>query len=167
MVDVGLVLNILQAVSIVIGISMAIIEIRKIREDRHNQFAVEMLEFTRSQEFLEHWFFFMNMEFSNVEEWREKYGPVTNPEDAVHWYVIVNIIDTLGQRVLNGQIDFDTAILYLNPISIVFAWDRSNLIFKEWREMYNLPTIMVGFEFLVNEIKKKYPDMIPMRMPNP
>jgi hypothetical protein len=165
MLELSTTLNLIETAGILIGITLGIMEIRNIRQDRRNQFAVEMLEYHISQEYTEHWLSFMKMKYSTPEEWREKYGPVANPEEAVHWYIIANTFDQIGHRLLNGQIDFDTVLSYLNPVSVEYAWEKCNSIFEEWRELYNLPSIMAGFEFLVKEIKRKYPEMNPMRLP--
>ena len=106
----------------------------------------------------------MNIKYSTTEEWRKKYGPVTNPKEAVHWYSVVNTLNHIGHRLCNRQIDFDTILSYLNPVTVEYVWEKSNFIFKEGQELYNLPSIMTGLEFLVKEIDKKYPEMIPMRL---
>jgi hypothetical protein len=99
------------------------------------------------------------LDFSSNEEWGEKYGPYVNPEASKHWYSLVFYFNSLGKRVINGQIDLDTVLLYVEPFGPLLTWEKSLPIFEAWRKRFNYP-IMSGFEFLVNSIKERYPTIV-------
>jgi len=160
MVDATFALNLVETVGILVGVTIAVIEIRKSREERRNQFSLEYIQYSGSQELWEHWISILNnMDFSTYEEWQEKYGPRTNPEVAKHWYSFTFYHDTLGNRILNGQIDLESVLLYLQPYGAILVYKKSLPIFEAWRELYNLPKIMGGYEFLVNKLKKRHPNV--------
>ena len=160
MVDATFALNLVETVGILVGVTIAIIEIRKSREDRRNQVADQFLEYSKSQEYMEHWISFLrNMEFSTYEEWSEKYSPYVNPEAAVHWYTLHFYIDTIGKRVIDGMIDLDLALSNMPASMVIGIWEKSQPIFEEWKKRYNMPTWVPGLEYLYNEMKKIYPDM--------
>jgi len=160
MVDATFVLNLVETVGILVGVAIAIMEIRRSREERRNQFSAEFLRHWSTREFWENWISFLrNMDFSTVEEWAEKYGPYANPEVSKHWYTLIFYFDKLGRRVDDGKIDLDSALFYVEPFGVLLTWEKSLPIFEEWRERMNYP-IMSGFEFLYNETKKKYPTLV-------
>lgn len=158
MVDATFLVNLVEAVGILAGVAIAIMEIRKSREDRRIQVADQFLAYSTSQEFMEHWISFLrNMEFSTYEEWGEKYDPYVKPEVAVHWFSLVFFLELVGQRVIDGMIDLDMALSNLSASMVIGIWEKSKPIFEEWRKRYNIPQWMNGFEFLYNEMKKEYP----------
>jgi len=60
---------------------------------------------------------------------------------------------------LNGHIDLEDVVGYVEPYGLLLVWERSFPIFEKWKERYNNPKAFEGFEFLVNEIKKTYPNI--------
>jgi len=166
MVDANFVLNLVEAVGILVGVAIAIMEIRRSREERDIHFSIDYVRDATSPEGWKSWFSFLrNMDFSSYEEWSEKYGPYVNPEAALHWYSMFSYYDGLGRRILNGHIDLETVLSYLDPIIPFAVWEKSKTIFEEWRERFNYPDMEYGFEFLVKELKRKYPDVT--YIPNP
>ena len=53
MLDLTIVLSLIETTGIIIGITLGIMEIRNMKQDRRNQFAVELLDYTSSQEYME------------------------------------------------------------------------------------------------------------------
>jgi len=166
MVDATFALNLVETVGILIGVAIALMEIRKGREERRNQFSYELLRVYSSMAAQESWISFVNnMDFSTYEEWSEKYGPYTNPEAAKHWYALINYFNTLGLQTMNGQIDLETVLIYVDPNIPLMLWNKSLPIFQAWRERYNNPHMRNGFEYLVNELKRRHPKHTPIPHP--
>jgi hypothetical protein len=159
MVDATFALNLVETVGILVGVSIAIMEIRKSREERRNQVLDQLFQLGSSFEYTKHWTSFVNnSEFSNYDEWSEKYGAYTNPEAFTHWLSFLRYHELIGQRVISGLIDLDIALINLDPVSIIGIWEKSKPIINEWRKRYNLPSFFNGFEFLHDEMRKIYPD---------
>jgi hypothetical protein len=166
MVDANFVLNLVNTAGILAGVYIAINELRKGREERRNQFSQTGLNAFSSPGFMESWVSFLrNMDFSTYEEWGEKYGPYTNPEAAKHWYTLTGHFSMMGLMVMNGQLDLETVLIYVDPNMPFMLWEKSLPIFKAWRERFNNPDMQKGFEYLVNELKKNYPNHT--AIPNP
>lgn len=160
MVDTSFVLNLVETVGILIGVTIGIIEIRNIREERRNQMIDLNIQNSGRIETYEKWIRAVSQVFSSYEEWREKYGPITNPEAAKYMYAIWGIYDALGNNLRDGYIDADYMLKNISPIIPVIAiWERSKVIFEHWRERYNYPSMYDGFEYLYNIVKKEYPDV--------
>ncbi len=160
MVDATFLLNLVETVGILVGVTIAIMEIRKGREDRRNQVADQFLEFSKSQEYMEHWISFLrNMDFETYDEWSEKYGPYANPEAAVHYYALIHYMDTVGRRVIEGRMDLDLAVSNMPIAMVIGVWEKSQPIFEEWKKRYKLSSYAPGLELLYNEMKKTYPEM--------
>jgi len=166
MVDATFMLNLVETVGILVGVTIAIMELRKGREERRNQFSAELLRTWSTREFWENWISFLrNMDFSTIEEWNEKYGPYVNPEASKHWYSLIFFYDLLGKRVIDGQIDLESVLFYVEPFGILLTWEKSLPIFEEWRERMKFP-IMSGFEFLVNSVQERYPTLMSTPYPD-
>ena len=168
MVDVTyqMVLSTLQTAGILAGIAYYLFMMRRLREERRNQYANEVGNISFSQEYSENWISFLrNMEFSTYEEWGEKYGPYVNPDAAIRYFSLISYYNSLGTRIMKGQIDADSVTEYMMAFHPLLVWEKSITIFEEWRKRYNNPKMMNGFEYLVTEIKKIHPNLT--STPNP
>jgi hypothetical protein len=159
MVDANFVLNLVEAIGILVGVSIAILEIRRSREERRNQLIDQVIENSRKTERMEPWIHATNQNFSSYEEWFEKYSPATNPEEAKYMYSIWTYYDVLGKHLREGLIDSDYMLSNVNPIVAMAIWEKSKVIFETWRERYNFPSFYDGFEYLHNTIKEMYPEV--------
>ncbi len=160
MVDVNFLLNLVETIGILIGVTIGIIEIRNLRDERRNQLIDLTLQNTRRAEDVEPWVYAVTQNFSSYEEWFEKYSPDKNPEAAKHMYAIWSYLDALGRHLRAGLIDDDYVLHNVaNPIVVLAMWEKSKVIFEAWRERYNYPSMYDGFEYLYNTIKEMYPDV--------
>jgi hypothetical protein len=161
MVDATFVLNLVETVGILVGITIAIMEIRKSREARRFETADQLLQYAASKESVEAWISFLNnRDFSNYEEWSEKYGPRVNPEVAKYLYSQWFFFNALGKHLQNGYIELDDVLTYMSPIMIYSIWEKSKPIFDEWRSRYNHPTMFADFEFLYNKTKERHQEVV-------
>jgi hypothetical protein len=158
MVDANFVLNLVETVGILIGVTIGIIEIRNIREERKNQLIDQTLQNYNKIETSEVWIKSIVQRFSSYEEWAEKYGPYTNPEAAKYMYAMWNYYNVVGTHIRDGLIDADYWLrMRIWPITVIAIWEKCKVIFEEWREFYNDPSMYEGFEYLYNVIKQRYP----------
>jgi hypothetical protein len=159
MVDANFALNLVETVGILVGITIAILEIRRSREERRYQAASEILELPFSK-IPEHWTnFIRNSDFSTYEEWSEKYSSYSNPEAFTNFISLFNTFNMFGWNVIDGLIDVDMVLNRVGVNSIIGLWEKYSVVFHEWRKRYNYPDFGKGLEFLYNEAKKKYPEV--------
>ena len=108
MVDATFVLNLVETVGILIGVAIAIMEIRKSREERNDQVTDQFMQYRYSNEFVENWVsFLLNSDFSTYEEWSEKYSPYVNPEVYTHFLSLLSFFNAVGQRLMDGSMNLE------------------------------------------------------------
>jgi hypothetical protein len=158
MVDANFALNLVETIGILVGVTIAILEIRRNREERKYLVASEILQLpmTIGQDT---WISILqNSDFSTYEEWSEKYSSYANPEAFKDFLAFWSILEMMGQNVIDGLVDSDMVIKRINPPSIIWIWEKYYVVIEEWRKRYGYPYYGEGVERLYNEAKKKYPD---------
>ena len=91
-----------------------------------------------------------HQDFKDYEEWREKYGPSTNPDAYVDYYQVTSTCQGLGYLVQNGVLELEALSKHIRPRSIILLWEKIEPIVKVHREKLN-PTAYDSFEYLANE----------------
>ena len=159
MVDINAILNLVETIGILVGVTVAVMEIRKTRIERRYQAASQIIQLplTGTPEHLAS--VFRNSDFTTYEEWLEKYGPISNPEAYRHWNALWNYYDMMGKNVIDGFVDLDMVINRLEPMVIVGLWEKYSIVIHAWRKNYNYQRVGEGVEFLYNMTKKKYPEV--------
>jgi hypothetical protein len=161
MVDATFALNLVETVGILVGITIAIIEIRKSREARRFETADQLLQYAASTQSAEAWICFLNnRDFSNYEEWSEKYGPRVNPEVAKYLYSQWFYFNALGKHLRKGYIELDDVLTYTSPIIVYSIWEKCKPIFDEWRSRFNHPAMFEDFEYLYNIMKERHLEVV-------
>ncbi len=151
----------LQTVSILVGVYYYITTIRTNQrnqeltlETRQLQLYMKVLEDNRTKEFQMQWIdVAYHQEFKDYEEWREKYGPKTNPDAYANFFHVTNWFQGIGYLVKTGVLDVEVVSEYIRPRSVVFLWEKVAPIVKVHRETTN-PGACESFEYLVHEIEK-------------
>ena len=128
---------------------------RKAQEQAHEtrqvQFCWQALERVHSREFMGRTIEIMyHQDFKDYEEWREKYGPSTNPDAYVDYYQVTSTCQGLGYLVQNGVLELEALSKHIRPRSIILLWEKIEPIVKVHREKLN-PTAYDSFEYLANE----------------
>lgn len=122
-------------------------------ETRQVQFCWQALERVHDKEFMRRMLEIMyHQDFKDYEEWREKYGPSTNPDAYVDYYQVTSTFQGLGYLVQNKVLDLEALSKHIRPRSIIFLWDKIEPIVRVHRETLN-PTAYDSFEYLANEYR--------------
>jgi hypothetical protein len=104
-----------------------------------------------------------SMEWTDWEDFENKYGSTGNPEAASRRMSFFGKLDNLGWLLKNGMLDPDWVHSQFHGI-VTPLWMK----FKPWvlrmRDAFKSPTIMVGFEYLGEKIleieRVKAPDAV-------
>jgi hypothetical protein len=149
----------LQTVGILMGVYYYITTIRTNQrnqqltlETRQLQLYMKVLEDYRDQDFMTRWTdVAYHQEFEDYEEWRNKYGPIANPEAYADFFHVTNWFQGIGYLVKTGVLDLEVVSEYIRPRSVVYLWDKVEPIVKVHRETTN-PDALKSFEYLAKEI---------------
>jgi len=122
-------------------------------ETRQIQFCWQALERVYNKEFMRRMLEIMyHQDFKDYEEWREKYGPSTNPDAYVDYYQVTSTYQSLGYLVQNKALDLEVLSKHIRPRGIILLWEKIEPIVKVHRERLN-PTAYDSFEYLANELR--------------
>jgi len=154
------IVNLTELAVLVVGVVVALQQLRDIKETKETeletrqlQFCWQALERVHNKEFMRRTIAIMyHMDFKDYEEWREKYGPSTNPDAYVDFYQVTSTHQGLGYLVQNGVLELEVLSKYIRPRGIISLWEKIQPIVKVHRETLN-PTAYDSFEYLANELR--------------
>ena len=95
----------------------------------------------------------MKAEWTDFDDWYKKYSTVNNPDNYAKRVRLWEAYHINGLLIRDGVIDIETYIDYLGDTPILM-WEKYQDIIKKLRTIVSLPTYMMGFEILANEITK-------------
>ena len=95
----------------------------------------------------------MNAEWTDFDDWYTKYSVVNNPDNYAKRDRLWEAYHINGLLIRDGVIDIETYIDYLGDTPILM-WEKYQDIIKKLRPITSLPTYMIGFEILADEITK-------------
>lgn len=146
MVEASLIYGAIQTIGVLIGVMIAVIEIRHMRqtrdtelETRQAQLFMQFYDQFRTRDFQREW-----TDITRIWEWRdydefvEKYGPQTNPEAYSSMMSVGNYFDGVGMLVRRKLIDMSFVEEMFSTHIIVF-WRKIAPIIKEARERQLTP----------------------------
>ena len=159
MVEASLV-NTVEAIGILIGVTIAIKELRDIDktqlvelETRQLQLQMNILRQTRTMEFLGRYMQIVyGQEFSTYAEWLEKYGPRTNPEAYTTYVYVTGMYENLGILLKRNVFTPEEIAEQIRPMSFITLWNKIEPIVKYHRENIN-PVAYEPFEILATELR--------------
>ena len=158
MVEASLV-NIAELGVLVVGVVIALQQLNDIKktretelETRQIQILMDIFDKSSTVEFHKGWTDVLNQEWTDYEEWLEKYGPANNPEMMGKWYATNRFLIHLGllikEKVVDSKLIYD-----MDPMdSIILTWEKFEPIYKARRG--EIPRSGQLLEYAANEMKK-------------
>ena len=95
--------------------------------------------------------------WNTVEEFYQKYGYSTSPEDTIARNEIIRKLKSWGFLLKEGAVDLDFITRIHSPWYIIRIWEGFSPIIFDGREKMGNPEHHIDFEYLYDEVKKKYP----------
>lgn len=94
-----------------------------------------------------------NQEYSNYEEWRDKYGPRVDPDAYSDYNYLTAVYQNIGYLVKSGVIDVETLAEQERPQSFVTLWKKIEPIVSYHRNQFN-PEAYASLEYLCKEMER-------------
>jgi len=149
------------ALGVIAGVANSILVSRRAERQRKTEFETrqahfcwQALERVHDKEFMRLMIELMyHMDFIDYEEWRDKYGPITNPDAYVDYYHVTSTFQGLGYLVQNGVLKLEALSKHIRPRAIILLWEKIEPIVQVHRDELN-PTAYDSFEYLANEMRK-------------
>ncbi len=111
----------------------------------------ELIERTLSN--LNLYYQIMSAEWTDFNDYLEKYGPENNSELHTYRSSIWQRFNATGLMLRDGMIDVKMYVDYIGD-SPVMMWYKYRDIVEEYRRRFHLPTYLAGWEILAVEVEK-------------
>lgn len=156
----------LQTVSIVltgIGLMIALIyyalQIRNQNKTRQTQLFMNLYDTYRSPEFRKQQLTIAQHEYTDFDDFWEKYGGPTNPDAWSTWFSVAAFYNGIGVLVKRKLISIDLVEELLSNI-VERQWNSMGPILIDWREKIATDQVRKnelfhGFEYLAEEIRRR------------
>ena len=158
--DVSLVFGGIQTTAIVVGIVLALMELRHMREERKIE-----LETRQAQLFMQVYDRFSDTDFAesyvdvmyrwnwtDYDDFLKKYGPETDAQAYTRFVTMPNFFQGLGVLLKRKLID-PAMVLDLMPITITL-WEKIRPFAEIRRKHLNNPLLWKSWQYLYDEVKK-------------
>ena len=99
-------------------------------------------------------------DWTTVTEFNRKYGRKTNPEAHAKLLYIRNVFNSAGLVLKEKDIDPEVIFQLYAPGSVISLWEKQLPVINYIKELFNYHGLYSGFEYLYNEAKSRYPDLI-------
>jgi hypothetical protein len=145
---------IVAAISVVVGVIFAIIQMRHATKTRTTGLVIQLNPALRADlgDLIESSNIIWKQEFTTYEEYIEKYG---NPWTDKPLLTLLAYNDGLGYLLRKRLIDKEI-IEYLSEGNITVIWEKLQPIITGMRENYHLPDMFESFDYLYNELKNTH-----------
>ena len=99
-------------------------------------------------------------DWTTIDEFVAKYGRINNPEAFAQMNYIRNVFNSAGLLLKEKNVDPELLFQLYAPGSVISLWEKHLPHVEQVRELFNYPGLYSGFEYLYNEAKIRYPELI-------
>jgi hypothetical protein len=152
MVDVTEISAVVAAASVLVGVAIAVVELRNLVKARRTDAYWRVTQSFNSKDFLEAWLKVWNLEFEDYNDFVKKYGlPFAESAVATALALVGNLYESAGDLLFKGMADYES----VSNIATALAWEKMKPIIEGTRKQYNFPTLYDRFEYLYEEMKER------------
>jgi len=152
MLDIPSVSAVVAAVGVIVGVTLAYLEVRTLARQRQTDLVMRLYSTFGSREFLEARKTVMDLKFEDYSDYVKKYGQFGRFEAVSEVCMFFEGIGVLLNRRL---IDISLIDDLFSPISIKMIWEKMRPVVEGWRKQFDDPDTLEWFESLYNELQKK------------
>lgn len=154
LVDLSVMLNMAEAIGIIVGVIIALIQLRKIGETRQAELFMGLYETFRDKEFQKQYGeLLFKYEWQDFEDFEKKFSAWSDIDAYSSWVAVSMYFEGMGVLVKRKLIDIDLVDDMISS-QILLLWDKFGPIVKEYRDRMRLPQLWEWFEYLYNEVKR-------------
>jgi len=162
--DIPSISAIVAAVGVMVGVVFTVMELRNLVKTRQTDLVTRLFSAFLSQENMDVFMKFSAMEFSDYEDFVNRYGPILsvgkhglkfNDTPELRSLLIVdNFFNQVGCLLYRKLIDADL-VRDVFTYRIEFLWKKAEPLIQGCRKESNQPEMGKWFEYLYNEMKKR------------
>ena len=157
-IDLQTLSTIVAAASVVLGVIYYLYNLRTTLETRQASLFMQLYSIYESKDFLKDYTYLWKYDYTDINDWMQKYHPVKNPEAYASFMRIGRFYEGVGILIEKKLISMDLVVELMRE-AIIFNWDRLKIYAYGQRELTHMP-IWAHFESLYNEVKARQPDAV-------
>jgi hypothetical protein len=154
MVDIQTLSIAIASASVVAGAVYYALQLRHQGKMRQTDLVMKLYSTFDSREFQEAWVETLRMEFSDYEDYLNKYGAASDKPRYVPVNMVAGFFEGLGILLRRKLIDI-ALVDDLFSSDIVLGWHKMKPIVEGWRKQFNRPQMSEWFEYLHYEMRKR------------
>ena len=158
MIELSFIRDLVAIIGVIAGLTYYVLTVRNQKKARQAQLLMGLYETYRSKEFRQDVIEIRNQEWTDFDDFWEKYGEETNPSAWSSWLTVAAFFNGVGVLLKRNLIDIGLVEDLLS--NVVFGmWSRMHVPlygYREWqtRSVYG-QEILHGFEFLYEQLAKR------------
>jgi len=155
--DISSISAIVAAVGVLIGIVLALLELRHLRRERQTDLFVKMAPWLNmdSSKLLEAYVKVLNTEFKSYDEFVKKYGsPLAEKPEQIAIMTIGNYFEAIGALLRRKLLDIDLMWDYWGE-TFMMLWEKLKPYVDGVKKEFNQPEFGDSTEYLYNEMSKR------------
>lgn len=154
MFDIPSISAIIAAIGVLVGVVLTVQELRHLVRQRQTDLIIRLSsDISTNKEFLKAFIDIFEAEFTNYDEFVEKYGkPMSKKDVPLSFMMMGNFFEQIGVLFRNRLINV-SLITELFPIDII--WEKMKPLAEGMRKEYHNPGFFEWFEYLYSETRKR------------
>jgi len=157
MFDIPSISAIVAAIGVLIGVAIAVVELRNLVKTRQTDLVMRLYSQTCSKEMVEAFLKVMNLEFKDYNDFVQKHGPVISEKPGQTALLILGMFfEGVGVLLHRKLVDVD---LIRELFGVGAMWRKVKPVVEGHRKQFNNPQFAEWFEYLNNEIEKREQSM--------
>jgi hypothetical protein len=156
MLDVPSISAIVAAVGVMIGVALAVLELRNLVKQRQTDLMMRLYLTWGSEEYKKGFGPFLGLEIKDYDSFAKKYGSITSPERSPIWTDIDRytwFFNGIGYLVYHKLADVEQVEDLFYGVGVI--WEKTKPLVEAWRKQLNIPRSNRWLEYLSNEMKKR------------
>ena len=151
-VDITEISAMVAAAGVMVGVIYYILDIRHQTRIRQTDFTMRLYTSWVTKEMTEPWLKVWNLEFTNYDDFKRKYGTYLseNSENAAVLSVLNGFI-VMGFLLRKKLVDYEI----VRQLPIEMTWNKVKPIVEGVRKQFDFPSMYEEFEYLYNEVIKR------------
>jgi hypothetical protein len=153
MLDIPSISAIVAAAGVLIGVILALLELRNLVKQRKSDLLMRLHLAFSTKETSEAVLKYMSVEYKNYDDFVEKYGlPFAEGPVQTVFVMVGNFFEGIGVLLKRKLVEID---LVTELFAVEMFWLKWKPLVEDTRKQFNNPQLLVWFEYLYNEAKKR------------
>jgi hypothetical protein len=124
-------------------------------ETRQTQLFMNLFQTVTSVDFNQRYQEMLGAEWTDYEDYLEKFGPTRNPNGAARRFTTWQVYNGIGFLVMEDYMDIEKVELLFGGSGPIMLWKKWEPIILDLRERMESPLFMRGFEHLASKLEER------------